>query len=68
MLMQQTLSQLKALKLDGMARAFEEQVSLTASSSLSFEERFGIVVDRELAWRGRRQLAWPVVDVCFGRW
>ncbi|CAD6562357.1 hypothetical protein LMG28727_07722 [Paraburkholderia kirstenboschensis] len=46
MLTQQTLSQLKALKLDGMARAFEEQVSLTASSSLSFEERFGIVVDR----------------------
>jgi hypothetical protein len=37
MLMQQTLTQLKALKLDGMARA---QVSLTASSSLSFEERF----------------------------
>ena len=29
MLTQQTLSQLKALKLDGMARAFEEQVSLT---------------------------------------
>jgi DNA replication protein DnaC len=56
MLMQQTLSQLKALKLDGMARAFEEQVSLTASSSLSFEERFGIVVDRELAWRDTRRL------------
>ncbi|MFP3613152.1 ATP-binding protein [Paraburkholderia sp. SIMBA_050] len=56
MLMHQTLSQLKALKLDGMARAFEEQVSLTASTSLSFEERFGIVVDRELAWRDTRRL------------
>jgi DNA replication protein DnaC len=56
MLTQQTVSQLKALKLDGMARAFEEQLGLTASSSLSFEERFGIVVDRELAWRDTRRL------------
>ncbi|MBU6494630.1 MAG: ATP-binding protein, partial [Burkholderiales bacterium] len=56
MLLQQTLSQLKALKLDGMARAFEEQVTLTASSSLSFEERFGMVVERELAWRDTRRL------------
>jgi DNA replication protein DnaC len=39
-----------------MARAFEEQLGLTASSSLSFEERFGIVVDRELAWRDTRRL------------
>ncbi|WP_310673203.1 ATP-binding protein, partial [Burkholderia multivorans] len=43
MLMQQTLTQLKSLKLDGMARAFEEQTALTASTSLSFEERFGMV-------------------------
>lgn len=56
MLMQQTLSQLKALKLDGMARAFEEQVALSASSSLSFEDRFAMVVDRELAWRDTRRL------------
>lgn len=56
MLMQQTLTQLKSLKLDGMARAFEEQAALTASTSLSFEERFGMVVDRELAWRDTRRL------------
>ncbi|RRW87291.1 AAA family ATPase, partial [Pandoraea apista] len=56
MLMQQTVSQLKALKLDGMARAFEEQTALTASTSLSFEERFGMVVERELAWRDTRRL------------
>lgn len=37
MLMQHTLAQLKALKLDGMARAFEEQSTLTASTSLSFD-------------------------------
>ena len=56
MLMQQTLTQLKALKLDGMARAFEEQCALTASTSLSFEERVGMLVDRELAWRDTRRL------------
>src|SRR5471030_1857775 len=56
MLMQQTVSQLKTLKLDGMARAFEEQVTLSANSSLSFDERFGMIVDRELAWRDTRRL------------
>jgi DNA replication protein DnaC len=49
-------TQLKALKLDGMARAFEEQSTLTASTSLSFEERVGMLVDRELAWRDTRRL------------
>lgn len=56
MLLQQTLNHLKTLKLDGMARAFEEQVNLTASNSLSFEERLGILVDRERAWRDTRRL------------
>ncbi|VWB98169.1 IstB-like ATP-binding protein [Burkholderia lata] len=39
-----------------MARAFDEQVTLTASTSLSFEERFGMVIGRELAWRDTRRL------------
>jgi hypothetical protein len=56
MLMQQALSQLKGLKLDGMARAFEEQAALTASTSLSFDERFSMVVDREIAWRDTQRL------------
>jgi hypothetical protein len=38
------------------ASFFEEQLGLTASSGLSFEERFGIVVERELAWRDTRRL------------
>lgn len=56
MLMQHTVGQLKALKLDGMARAFEEQSALTASTSLPFEERFSMLVDREIAWRDTRRL------------
>jgi hypothetical protein len=34
MMTQHTLTQLKALKLDGMARAFEEQLLTTSSTSL----------------------------------
>ena len=56
MLTQHTITQLKALKLDGMARAFEEQLMITAADSLAFEERFGFIVDRELAWRDSKRL------------
>ena len=42
MLMEQTLSTLKALRLPGMASAFEEQQTNAAVSSLSFDERFGL--------------------------
>lgn len=56
MLTQQTLTRLRSLKLDGMARAFEEQITQPASHGLSFEERFGLLVDRESAWRDTRRL------------
>lgn len=56
MLTQQTLTQLHALKLDGMARAFEEQIGQPAAHGLAFEERFGLIVDRESAWRDTRRL------------
>jgi DNA replication protein DnaC len=56
MLTQQTLTRLKGLKLDGMARAFEEQLVQPASHGLSFEERFGLLVDRETAWRDTRRV------------
>lgn len=56
MLMEQTLNALKDLRLPGMAAAFEEQQSNAAISSLSFDERFGLLVDRELNWRENRRL------------
>lgn len=46
MMMQHTLTQLHSLKLDGMARAFEEQAIQAAIGALSFEERFTLLVDR----------------------
>lgn len=56
MLNHHTVSQLKALKLDGMAHAFTEQFTQRAADSLSFEERFGLLVDRECAHRDSRRI------------
>ena len=56
MLTQQTITHLRALRLDGMARAFEEQLGQPVAHGLGFEERFGLIVDREIAWRDTRRL------------
>jgi DNA replication protein DnaC len=56
MLNQHTLQLLTQLKLDGMARAFEEQSSQTNAASLSFEERFGLLVDREFTHRDTKRV------------
>lgn len=56
MLTHPTLEQLRALKLDGMARALEEQRTLPACHDLAFEDRLGLLVDRERCWRDARRL------------
>ena len=56
MLMEQTLHTLKALRLPGMATAFEEQQANAAVASLSFDDRFSLLVDREQTWRENRRL------------
>jgi DNA replication protein DnaC len=56
MLMEQTLQTLKALRLPGMAAAFEEQQRIAASAELSFDERFSMLVDREQSWRDNRRI------------
>ncbi len=56
MLNHHTLQLLTQLKLDGMARAFEEQASQTNAASLSFEERFGLLVDREFTHRDTKRV------------
>ena len=59
MLNQQTIIQLKALKLDGMAIAFAEHInhgSLQHVDDLSFEARFGLLIDREIAHRDSRRI------------
>ena len=56
MLIQQTLRTLNALRLPGMAAAFEEQQTNAAVTSLSFDDRFSLLVDREQSWRENRRL------------
>ena len=51
MLNQQTIEKLHALKLIGMAEAFKDQLSQPDIDGLSFEERFGLIVDRQWTWR-----------------
>ncbi len=57
MLHQQTLDKLYALRLTGMARAFEQQLAQPASQELSFEERFGPLLDQEILDRDNRRLS-----------
>ena len=56
MLAQQTLQTLRRLKLTGMADALEQQIAQPQTHALSFEERIGLLVDRELTSRDNRRL------------
>ena len=51
-----THDRLIALGLVGMAKAFEEQRQQPAVASLTFEERIGLLVDRETVERESRRL------------
>jgi len=55
MMMHTTTAQLRALKLDGLARALEEQLTLPGMVSMSFEERLALLVDREVHHRNDRR-------------
>ncbi len=56
MIVQQTLDQLRALKLHGMADTFEEQLALPSAQTLPFEDRFALLVEREIAYRSGKRL------------
>ena len=56
MLNQPTFEKLYTMKLKGMADAFREQLETTTASQLSFEERFGLLVDRQWDWKQNRAL------------
>jgi DNA replication protein DnaC len=46
-----TLEKLRSLRLSGMLRALEEQLASTQYNEISFEERLGLLVDREATER-----------------
>ena len=52
MLINPTLEHLKELRLSGMQEAYERQLELPENTSLTFEERFSLIVDYE--WNKRR--------------
>lgn len=56
MMTQVTLRKLHEMKLFGMANGFEDQLASAASRKLSFEERFGLLVDQESTQRENRRL------------
>src|SRR5579859_7724182 len=57
MLINQTLDKLDALGLFGMGLGLREQLESTQYLSLSFDERLGLLVDREVEARDSRRLA-----------
>ena len=57
MLTHPTEDKLKAMKLWGMAKALEEQTATSGTNSLSFDERLGLMVDREMDERQNRRFS-----------
>ena len=57
MLTHPTLDKIRAMKLTGMVKAFEEQCDHHHADELSFEERLGLLVDRETEERAGRALS-----------
>jgi len=56
MLTHPTHEKLLALKLNGMAKALEEQLNMADIDDLSFEERLGLLVDREATEKENKRL------------
>lgn len=56
MLINPTLEKLKELRLGGMAEAYERQIELPDDASLTFDERFSLIVDHEWARRRTKRL------------
>ena len=56
MLANPTMNKLLALSLTGMASAFKEQLERADYASLAFEDRLGLLVDREATERENRRL------------
>ena len=56
MLIHPTLDKLRELKLTGMQKALIEQMDLPDRDALSFDERFGLLVDSEYTERENRRL------------
>lgn len=57
MLNNQTITQLHDMKLSGMAAAYEEQRQQPQMADINFDDRFGMLIDRQWRWREERALS-----------
>jgi len=56
MVLEETLEKLRSMRLHGMRAAYEHQLEQPETASLSFEDRFGLLVDQEWTFRENRKL------------
>ena len=56
MLVHPTLDKIEQLRLFGMAKALREQLQNQKATALNFEERLGLLIDREMSERENRRL------------
>jgi len=56
LLNEQTLTQLKSLRLDGMVAALSDYATSSAAAELRFEDRLAMLVQREIDWRDGKRL------------
>jgi DNA replication protein DnaC len=52
-----TLTQLRALRLDGMAHALQDSALSASAAALSFEQRLAMLVQHEIDWRDGKRVA-----------
>jgi len=64
MLLHPTIENLKSLRLFGMAKALENQLNQPQAEDLSFEERLGLMVDKEVNDRENRRLQTRLRNAC----
>lgn len=57
MIYSQTMEKLRALRLEGMAQALEEQRKQASVLKLEFEERLALLVERQWTWKENRAMA-----------
>ena len=57
MLHQQTLDQLRGLRLDGMIAALNDTATQAAAAELPYEQHLAQLVQRELDWRDGKRVA-----------
>ena len=57
MMTQQTIEKLRAMRLRGMAEAYQQQLESAEVARLTFDERLAMLVDNHATWRENKALA-----------